>query len=42
MDLEKFKSVENEFWEFYRGKQAPLKDIYDYLISLDLQSAVKH
>lgn len=33
-DLEKFKSVENDFWNHFIKREVKLKEIYDYLISL--------
>lgn len=40
-DLERFKIVEDDFWEFFSKKQILLKEIYDYLISIDEKTALK-
>lgn len=36
-DLEKFKFIEQQFWKHFLDRQAPLKEIYDYLIELHIK-----
>lgn len=40
-DLSKFKKVENEFWNHFKKRQEPLREIYNYLINFHIESGIK-
>jgi hypothetical protein len=37
-NVNKFKDIENDFWNYFKNQEYELKEIYDYFISLHKMS----